>query len=450
MTDPAPERIRVHPGPLAGTLRVPGDKSLSHRALIIGAIAGGPVGVTGLARSGDVRSTADCLRTLGVHIELEAVPEGFAGTVRGPIEEPVDVLDCGNSGTAMRLLAGVVAGIAGLSVLTGDASLRRRPVDRVVQPLRAMGAELHARGSDRFPPLVVRGGHLRPVRWESPVASAQVKSALLFAGLVGRVDVEVVSPLRSRDHTERLLAYLDGEVRVEELDDGREQVVLVPGPLVAKDLEVLGDPSSAAFFMVAAACAGPDGGEGIELTDLCVNRTRTGAVAILRDMGADAQIEPDGLVSGEPAGTVRVRPSALEGTTIAGAAVVDAIDELPVLGLAGAMSAGGLEVRDAAELRVKESDRIAGTAATLRALGIEVEERPDGYSVHGGQRPGGGVVDPHGDHRLAMTAAIAGTLATAAVEVVGFGCVATSYPRFLDDVAALGGHVEVLEQGPDR
>lgn len=444
MTEHVPDRVRVHPGRLSGTVDLPGDKSLSHRALIVGALAGGPIELSGLAPSDDVRSTARCLATLGARVELIDAPDGLSGTIDGPLAEPEDVLDCGNSGTALRLLAGVVAGLGGLSVLTGDSSLRRRPVDRVVRPLREMGADLRARGDDRYPPLVVRGGTLRSVRWESPVASAQVKSALLLAGLVGAVDVEVVSPLRSRDHTERLLAYLDLDVSAEERADGREHVVLVPGPLTPRPIDVLGDPSSATFWMVAAACDGSDGG-GVDLPGVCVNRTRTGAIDILVDMGADVQVEAEGLVSGEPAGRVRVRPAPLDGATVAGARVVDAIDELPILALAGALSAGGLEVRDAAELRVKETDRVAGTAATLGALGIEIEERPDGYSVRGGQRPSPGTVDPAGDHRLAMTAAIAGTLATGPVEIVGFRCVATSYPGFLDDLRGLGGHVEVLD-----
>ncbi len=446
-----PDRVRVLPGRLTGVVRVPGDKSLSHRALLIAGLAGAPVQVRGLAPSADIGSTIGALRRLGAKVEVRREPSGgLGGTVSGPLGEPGDVLDCGNSGTALRLLAGVTAGIEGLSVLTGDESLRSRPVDRIVLPLARMGAQLQARAGGRLPPLVVRGGRLAPIRYESPVASAQVKSAVLLAALRADGQSEVLSPLRSRDHTERILRYLGVEVDEEELPDGRERVTIVPGPLTPLPIRVLGDPSSAAFWMVAAAPDPEQGAGGVVLPGLCVNPTRLGAATVLRAMGADVMVDQEGLVAGEPLGTVRVNPAILRGALVSGAGVVAAIDELPVLSIAASRSRQGLEVRNAAELRVKESDRIRGIVAMLAALGVRAEERPDGFRIPGGQRLSGGVVDAFGDHRIAMAACIAGTLATDPVEVRGFGAVTTSYPTFLEDLRALGGLVEPLEEAGEE
>ncbi|MDP8927369.1 MAG: 3-phosphoshikimate 1-carboxyvinyltransferase [Actinomycetota bacterium] len=442
-----PDHVRVLPGRLSGTVKVPGDKSLSHRALLVAGLAAGPVEISGLAPSADVCSTVGALRRLGATVGIRPEPSGgLGGSVRGPLREPADVLDCGNSGTALRLLAGITAGVDGLSILTGDESLRCRPVDRVALPLARMGAQVQARAGGRLPPLVVRGGRLAPIRFESPVPSAQVKSAVLLAALSAGGPSEVLSPLRSRDHTERLLRYLGAEVEVRELPDGREQVSIVPGPLSPRPIRVLGDPSSAAFWMVAAAPGRGDGASGVTLPDLCLNPTRLGAVEVLRAMGAHVEVVEQGVVAGEPLGIVRVSPANLDRALVSGAAVVDAIDELPILAIAGTCSRGGLEVRGAAELRVKESDRIRGVVAMLAALGVAAEERPDGFLVPGGQRLTGGVVDSSGDHRIAMAACIAGTLAAGPVEVRGFRVAGTSYPAFLDDLRALGGNVEPLDR----
>lgn len=448
MTAPsgAPDRVLVHPAVLSGTVAVPGDKSVSHRCLLLGALVGDQVAVAGLAPSGDVLSTARALRGLGARIALDEGADGrLEGTVSGPLHEPDDVLDCGNSGTALRLLAGVVAGIDGVSVLTGDASLRQRPVDRVTRPLAAMGAHLHARDGDRLPPLVVRGGALHGATWRQPRASAQVKSCVLLAGLAADGPTTVVSPLVSRDHTERMLAALGNAPTVEVDGDGTETVTIEPGPLLPTDLYAPRDPSSAAFWQVAAAVAGTR----VRTTGVLDNETRTGALRVLAAMGARVDLEHLAARGSEPAADVTVAGDVGDGLrgglVLGGRHVVDALDELPVLALAGAMSADGLEVTDATELRVKESDRIAATAAALGALGVSVEPRPDGYRVAGGQRPRGGHVDAAGDHRIAMTAAIAGAVGDAPVEITGFAAVATSYPTFLVDLTALGGRVEVLD-----
>lgn len=435
--------VRIHPATIAGDVHVPGDKSCSHRALLIGALADGGCEVAGLAPSEDVGSTADALRALGVRVDLAADAHGaLVGSVEGPLRESESVIDCGNSGTTLRLLAGIVAGLPGVTVLTGDVSLRHRPVDRVVAPLGSMGATTLARGGGRYPPLVVSGGGLGAIDHESPVASAQVKSCVLLAGVAGQVPVSVTSPLPSRDHSERLLGHLGTTVARTVLEDGRERVRLEPDQPTGRPIRVLGDPSSAAVWAVAAAIGE---GHAVHLPDICLNPTRTGAFRVLERMGAVIRTEPDEDVCGEPSGTLTVSGGDLGGARISGAEVVDALDELPVLAVAGALSRDGLDVRDAAELRVKESDRIASLAAALGSLGVEVEERPDGFRVPGGQVPGPGTVDAAGDHRIAMTAAVAGTVATGPVIITGFDAVITSYPTFLDDLRTLGGRADVLD-----
>lgn len=441
-----PACVRVEPGPLAGDLTVPGDKSLSHRALLLGALCEGTVAVRGLATSLDVAATASALRALGATVALQDGGGGLEGTVSGPLREPAQVLNCGNSGTTLRLLAGVVATIEGLSVLTGDASLRRRPVDRVLLPLARMGARLDAREGGRLPPLVVRGGALRAIAHDSAVASAQVKSALLLAGLRADGRTSVTSPLPSRDHSERLLRYLGVEVTSELLEGGRERVEVLPGPLAARPIDVPGDPSSAAVWLAAAALAPAAGASAqVRVRGMCCNPTRLGAVEVLRALGAEVSVMAAEERCGEPVGDIEVRAAPLGGPVlVSGRTVVDAIDELPLLALVGATSRGGIEVRGAAELRVKESDRIAATAALFAALGLRLEERPDGFRVPGGQRPGPGRVDARGDHRIAMAAAVAATVATGPVEIAGFEAVGTSYPAFLDDLRQLGGRVEAV------
>jgi 3-phosphoshikimate 1-carboxyvinyltransferase len=441
------DRVRIHPSSLSGTVAVPGDKSLSHRCLMIGSLVDGTVSVAGLAPSGDVAATAAALRALGVEVILSVAADGsLAGHVRGPIEPPMRsdatapvAIDCGNSGTTLRLLAGLVAGAGGSVMLDGDASLRRRPVDRIVAPLAAMGAQLESR--DGRPPLLVRGPVDRSTSWHSPVASAQIKSAVLLAGLGAPGETVVHSPAESRDHTERMLRAGGVDITTRLESDGSEVVSLRPSRPRLSDLRASRDPSAAAFWHVAAACgAGPIGTPG-----LCLNPGRTGALEVLAALGAVVTVSGRSVLADEPVGDVYVEPGALGGAAIAGPLVVRALDELPVLALAGAISDEGLVVTDASELRVKESDRIATTAAMFIALGMTLSERADGFVVPGGQRPSGGSVEAHGDHRIAMTAAIAGVLGSAPVEVTGFAAVATSYPSFLSDLELLGGRVEMLD-----
>jgi 3-phosphoshikimate 1-carboxyvinyltransferase len=426
-----PDTVRVHPvreGALGGVLTMPGDKSISHRAYLLAAMCSGTVRVTGAADSGDVRSMRAALERMGAEI----VPDGSA--VEGVIREPHDVLDCGNSGTAMRLLAGVCAGIDGLSVLTGDGSLRRRPMDRVVEPLRRMGATLDGRAGGRLAPLVVRGGSLRGIDYALPVASAQVKSCILLAGLGADGTTMVREPGPSRDHTERMLAWLGVDIGHDE-----HAVWLRPSILQPRHLRVAGDPSSAAFWLVAGVLAGGR----VEIADVCANPTRLGVVDVLTQMEAAVTVRETDEWSGEPVATLAASGGPLAPAQIGGDLVVRAIDELPILAVAGAVG-GGLAVRDAAELRVKESDRIAGIARLVHALGGVVDTTADGFAVAGGTRLRGGTVDSDGDHRIAMAAAVAALVADSPVTVTGFASVATSYPAFLTDLERLGGRWEAV------
>ncbi len=416
--------------PLRGRLRIPGDKSISHRALIFAALAEGPSVITNLATGADVHATARVLSRLGVEVRFD----GEAVVVRGAgvdgLAEADDVLDCENSGTTMRVLAGVLAGRSFVSVLTGDASLRSRPMGRVVEPLRAMGAHVDGRDGATRAPLVVRGGALRGLQYELPVASAQVKSALLLAGLQADGETVVVSPAASRDHTERMLAALGAPVSVDGLS-----VRATRGAPRSFEIDVPGDPSSAAFFAVAAAITP---GSDLVLESVSCNPTRLGFVTVMKRMGADIELTPTGETCGEPFGDLRVRASELHGTTIAGAEVPNVIDEIPALAVAAAFADGVTEIRDAAELVVKESNRIRTLEEELGKLGVGVEGRSDGLVVRGGSVRAGGF-DSHADHRIAMAMAVAANALGTDSTVSGWPAVASSYPEFARDLESLTG-----------
>lgn len=424
-----PNRIELSPsGPLRGEVVVPGDKSISHRSLLLNALARGEARIRGLLPSEDVRATLGAVRAMGVVVE-----EGPEIVVRstGALAEPGDVLDCGNSGTSIRLLAGAVASEPMFVVLSGDASLRRRPMKRVLDPLRAMGARVDGRGGGDRAPIAVRGGELRGMDHDLAIASAQVKSALLLAGR--RTGVRVREPARSRDHTERMLLGMGASLAV----DADGWIGLEGGAdLRAIDVDVPGDPSSAAFWLVAASLVP---GSEVVLRRVGVNPTRSGILDALRLMGADITVEPVAAVGAEPVADLVVRHAPLRGARIDGDLALRSLDELVVLGVAAGFAEGETVIADAAELRVKESDRIAEVAKGLRALGIEVEERPDGMIIQGGAPRGPATIDAHGDHRVAMAFAVAGCVAGPVV-VEGAATIATSYPEFLRDLEALRGH----------
>jgi len=413
--------LTVAPGrPLRGLLRVPGDKSISHRAAILGGIAGGVTRVSGFLRAEDCLSTLRCLRALGIAIEEQRDALVIHG---GPLAEPGDVLDVGNSGTTIRLLAGVLAGQPFHSVLTGDASIRRRPMARVAEPLRQMGARISGRQGGRLAPLAIAGASLRGIAYATPVASAQVKSAILLAGLFAQGETCVTEPSPSRDHTERMLGAFGVPVR----RDGQTARLTGPAAPRGTAVHVPGDLSSAAYFLVAGALVP---GSEVAVADVGINPTRTGVLDILRMMGACVEVRDEREEGGEPVGTVAVRAGPLRGVLIGGTVIPRAIDELPVLAVAACLAAGETLIRDAAELRVKESDRVAVLARELGRLGADITPQPDGLVIAGGRRLHGGRVRSGGDHRIAMALAVAGLCADGPVIIEDPACIETSFPGF--------------------
>lgn len=417
---------------LAGDLRVPGDKSISHRALLLNALAEGTARVRGLGLGADVLSTERCLRALGVVIEpADADGRVVHGVGLHGLREPNDVLDAGNSGTTMRLLCGVLAGQPFFSVLTGDASLRRRPMARVLDPLRRMGAEAWGRAGGQYAPLALRGGRLHALDYALPVASAQLKSALLLAGLQAEGTTHLREPAPSRDHTERLLRAQGVALRVE----GRDLWLTPPtAPLRPVDIAVPGDFSSAAYWLVAA-CVHPDA--RITVRDVGINPGRTGLLEVLRAMGGHVTLSNEREVGGEPVADITAESSALRGITVGGDLIPRLLDEVPVLAVAMAVADGPSHITDAAELRVKESDRLHAVAVELAKLGARVAEESAGLRFAGGARLRGAAVASHDDHRLAMALAIAALIAEGQTRIAAAECVAISYPAFWDHLAAL-------------
>ncbi len=418
---------------VSGEIRVPGDKSISHRALMCAVLAGGTSRIRGILDAADVRSTAWVLRVCGGEVPHlgPSIPEiSIRGLGLRALRAPAAALDCGNSGTTARLMSGICAGHPFRSHLVGDASLSRRPMRRVAEPLRAMGAkvQLHGHGDDALP-MTIDGGNLSGLEWRTESASAQVKSAILLAGLVASVPVTVHEPARSRDHTERMLAALGVSLRVE-----GTSVTLAPAAALAPlDLAVPGDPSSAAFMAAVAALS--QGGT-LTMPNICLNETRTGFYRVLRRMGARVEHPDAGTVAGEPVGSVQVTGgTALRGVEVGSDEVPSLIDELPLLACLGARAAGETVITGAAELRVKESDRISAVAENLRQLGVEVEELPDGLRVRGSDRPLAGHVSTRGDHRLAMAFGVLAALPGNRIDVAHREIVDVSYPGYWADLA---------------
>jgi 3-phosphoshikimate 1-carboxyvinyltransferase len=410
------------PCPVQGKIRVPGDKSISHRALLLSALAAGTSTIGGLSHGDDVARTRRAVETLGARIE--DLPDGRIRVRGGELAEPSAPLDHGNSGTGIRLTAGVVSGLDVFAVLTGDEFLRQRPMGRVATPLRQMGARIDGRRDGALAPLAIRGGGLRGIEYQSPVASAQVKSAILLAGLSAAGPVTVVEPVATRRHTEEMLRDFGADVTIDGL-----AVTVAPGPLRAADLHVPGDPSQAAFWVVAGLVAAD---AEVVVEDLYLGFGRTGFVDVLRQMAAPVEAD-------ESAGILAVRRSSMRGMTLAPENVASFIDEVPILAVAAAVARGTTVFQGIGELRFKESDRIASTVAMLRAFGVAVEEMDEGMVVEGGRGLRGGAVDSQGDHRIAMAAAVAGLVAEGDTTIAGWESVTTSYPGFDVELNRLTG-----------
>jgi 3-phosphoshikimate 1-carboxyvinyltransferase len=421
-----------------GRVQLPGDKSISHRAAIIAALANGASRITNFSPSEDCAATLSCLRKLGVSIQSESSSLIVQGAGESGLRVANEALYCGNSGSTMRMLAGVLAGQDFSSTLTGDNSLNSRPMQRIIEPLQLMGAELGSKNAK--PPLTVKGRKpLKPIRYELPVASAQVKSCVLLAGLNAKGRTEVIERGgKTRDHTERMLKWFGVP-----LERSVEGAISIEGPrsLAARDVSVPGDISSAAFLIAAAALL-PE--SKLEVEDVGLNPTRTMFVSMLRSLGVLIEVTGEREECNEPVGRLRVNgsltaepPSPVDSTLVRGNLIAQLIDELPLLAVVGTQIPGGIEIRDAAELRRKESDRIDATVKNLRAMGAEVEEFEDGLAVHGRKQLRGAMLDSHGDHRIAMAFAVAALTATGDSEIAGAECVGVSFPDFFPVLESL-------------
>ncbi len=424
----------VRPAPrLESEVKLPGDKSISQRAILLNSIADGTAHVSNLCEGDDRTSILGCMRGLGVEIveHRDGADEHFEVRGRGMtgLVEPSNVLDAGNSGTAARLVTGLLAAQPFFSVLTGDESLLSRPMDRVIQPLSRMGADIRGRGGDSLAPLAVRGGGLTGIDFDQPVASAQVKSSLLIAGLHADGETTVRQPAMSRDHTERMMSAMGANIQVDGL-----RVTVARSELQPVDIAVPGDISGAAFWLVAGAIH-PNA--EIRLSGVGINATRSGVLEVLNRMGASISVENVREENDEPVADLVTRSSDLEGVAIGGDLVPLVVDELPVLAVAASHASGTTVIADAAELRVKESDRIAATVDGLARLGADIEEREDGMTIRGGGRLSGSTVNSYGDHRIAMSMAVAGLCADGETTVEGAEAAGVSYPGFWDTLASI-------------
>ena len=419
---------------LQGNIKVPGDKSISHRSLMLGALAEGETRIQGLLLGEDPRSTASCFRSMGAEIsQLNTEEVIVRGVGLGNLTEPVDVLDAGNSGTTLRLMLGILASHPGrFFTVTGDSSLRSRPMSRVVKPLQTMGASIWGRNNNSLAPLAVQGTQLKPIHYHSPIASAQVKSCVLLAGLMAEGNTTVTEPALSRDHSERMLKAFGAQVDV---DPSTNSVTITGQPqLKGQTVVVPGDISSAAFWLVAGAIVP---GSELLVTNVGVNPTRTGILEALEMMGADITRENEREVAGEPVADLRVRYGKLKSCTIAGDIIPRLIDEIPILAVAALFAEGTTVIKDAEELRVKESDRLAVTATQLNKMGAKITELSDGLEIAGGSSLMGTEVESHSDHRIAMSLAIAALNAAGTTTVGGAEAAAISYPEFFDTLTAI-------------
>jgi len=427
----AAERIKGNLGPLTGEITPPGDKSVSHRSLIIGSLASGTTEVGGFLNCEDTISTANAMRKLGARIEINGSVVKISGNGLRGLSEPDDVIDAGNSGTTTRLLTGLLSAQGFFTAVTGDRYLRARPMKRVVDPLRLMGARITGREGGNKLPLAIEGGNLHDISYKLPVASAQVKSALLLAGLYSEGETEVIEPEPTRDHTERMLSHLGVKLHKK----GNSIKITRQNEFAGRDISVPADLSSAAFFIVGALI---NPGSELLIRNVGINPLRTGVIDVLRKMGGDIEITNEREVSGEPVGDILVKSSELHAAVIEGEMIPKAIDELPVIAAAACFAEGETIIRDARELRVKETDRIKAMTAELLKLGARVSEFEDGMSITGGEPLRGAGCSSWGDHRIAMAIAVAATRSGGETGIEGAECVSVSYPGFFDVLRRLG------------
>ena len=415
---------------LRGEVTVPGDKSISHRSVMFGAIAKGLTEIDGFLQGADCLSTISCFERMGVSIENRGARVLVFGNGMHGLKEPDGVLDCGNSGTTTRLLSGLLSAQPFCVTLTGDESIRKRPMKRIITPLSQMGASIKSVNNNGCAPLFIEGQRLHGISYQSPVASAQVKSAVLLAGLYAEGETRVTEPYLSRNHSELMLAHFGADVRTE----GTTAVLRPARELFGQKISVPGDISSAAFF-IAAALMVP--GSELLIRNVGINPTRDGILTVCRSMGADIEILNPSAGSGEPVADLLVRHSSLHGTEIGGAVIPTLIDELPVIAAMACLADGKTVIRDAAELKVKESNRIAVMTEGLSAMGARVEETADGMIIHGGSPLHGAVIDSRKDHRIAMTFAVTALAASGQTEILDADCVSISYPGFYGDLKRL-------------
>jgi len=413
---------------------MPGDKSMSHRAAMFAAIAEGTTKIGNFAASADCASTLGCLSALGIGVEREGSNVTVKGAGKNGFTKPKSDLDCGNSGTTMRLMAGILSGQRFESVLTGDESLQKRPMKRVIDPLTQMGASIASENG--CAPLRIKGSGLAGLEYRLPVASAQIKSCVLLAGLFADGETTVIEPTPTRDHTERMLRWFGCELIEETADSGKRITISGDHVLKANDFVVPGDVSSSAFFLVAAACLP---GSSLVLENVGLNPSRIAVIDALKRFGANIDIQNERIVYNEPVGDIAVSgliAQSGESHVLKGEIIANLIDEIPILAVFGTQLDGGLEIRDAGELRVKESDRITSVVTNLRAMGAEVSEFEDGLKVERSNLTAA-AIDSFGDHRIAMAFAVAGLLATGETEIIGADCAAVSYPSFFEDLASV-------------
>ena len=414
---------------LRGTIAVPGDKSISHRSIMFGALAEGVTTVTNFLPGADCLSTISCFKQLGVNIEQEGKQVRIEGKGFNGLTEPREVLDVGNSGTTIRLMLGILAGQNFSAVLAGDSSIAKRPMTRVVNPLREMGARIDGRKDGEYTPLSIKGGQLHGFRYQLPVASAQVKSAIILAGLQAEGETIIVEPEATRDHTERMIQQFGGKIE----KDGQTIKVCGNQSFKGTTIHVPGDISSAAFFMVAAAITK---NSEVVLKNVGLNSTRTGIIEVMKAMGADITVDLYA-GEGEPAGDVTVRSSQLKGTTISGDLIPRLIDEIPIIALLATQAEGITTIKDASELKVKETNRIDTVADELTILGADITPTADGLIINGRKSLKGGTVTSHGDHRIGMMLAIAALITDGEVELEDPGAIDVSYPQFFEHLTYL-------------